>query len=352
MARKSKNTIFWKQVYDDRSLQFLLTSAVAAILSFVFALLNYDLKTVIGSFISMAIMLLIIALAMMKHRRTALLVFGTKHLPAVFCIGRPKEDADQMLSKAKSAITRLTGFKEFDAVENHLNIRYDDLVVHKRERIKPDPLEWEDYIDDGQRQIRRFTDRLEGDKVYHIFIYGAAVLALAAGVAFGTKQKLICYHFEEGEYKPVLDLSHDNRRIKEALQADYRYIKISHSEYLTPESVFILHLASHVPTTDVIAYMKSKQQEMGVVEITSAYSGNLKDEDWSEAVREVYAAITRVKAEGKIQKIHLFHSMPIPMAFGLGMALGNFVPVTVYNWEREEQTYFPVLELNKLKSLI
>jgi len=40
------------------------------------------------------------------------------------------------------------------------------------------------------------------------------------------------------------------------------------------------------------------------------------------------------------------------MAFGLGVALGNFMSVTVYNWESGEKTYYPVLELNKLESTL
>lgn len=52
-----------------------------------------------------------------------------------------------------------------------------------------------------------------------------------------------------------------------------------------------------------------------------------------------------------VQRIHLFHSMPVPLAFGLGMALGPFVDITVYNWERDQSTYFPVLRLNRYTAI-
>lgn len=42
----------------------------------------------------------------------------------------------------------------------------------------------------------------------------------------------------------------------------------------------------------------------------------------------------------------------VPLALGIGMALGPFVPITVYNWERTKETYCPVLQLNHLESLV
>ena len=50
--------------------------------------------------------------------------------------------------------------------------------------------------------------------------------------------------------------------------------------------------------------------------------------------------------------------MPVALALGLGMALGTFVPIIVYNWERTQATtgeslpYYPVLHLNQLRSLL
>ena len=53
-----------------------------------------------------------------------------------------------------------------------------------------------------------------------------------------------------------------------------------------------------------------------------------------------------------MRHIHIFHAMPVPLALGLGIALGTFVPVTVYNWERAQETYPPVLRLNQIESMI
>ena len=43
---------------------------------------------------------------------------------------------------------------------------------------------------------------------------------------------------------------------------------------------------------------------------------------------------------------------PVTLALGLGIALGAFVPVTVYNWERTQETYYPVLRLNQIETIV
>ena len=53
---------------------------------------------------------------------------------------------------------------------------------------------------------------------------------------------------------------------------------------------------------------------------------------------------------GTTRHIHLFHSIPVSLVLGVGLALGTFVPITVYNWERDQETYYPVLHLYRLES--
>jgi len=91
---------------------------------------------------------------------------------------------------------------------------------------------------------------------------------------------------------------------------------------------------------------------MEVVEVANTYGSNLTENDWIRVVQEIYSVFKHLQASGDVARIHLFHSMPVALAFGVGMALGNFVPITVYNWEREDETYYPTLKLNKLKSFV
>jgi hypothetical protein len=71
-------------------------------------------------------------------------------------------------------------------------------------------------------------------------------------------------------------------------------------------------------------------------------------EDWILCAREIltllYQQITRCRPE----RVHLFLSAPVALAFTLGMGTEHFLPVTVYNWWPKERQYHPVLPLDQL----
>lgn len=69
-------------------------------------------------------------------------------------------------------------------------------------------------------------------------------------------------------------------------------------------------------------------------------------------VQEVYQVFLTLQKDPRVQHIHLFHSIPVPLALGLGMALGHFVPVTIYNWEVADEAYYPALQMNRLESIL
>lgn len=353
MSNKGKGKVFWDMMSEDRDLVFFVIGFLIWV-GTELGDLNTDSWLWILSRIAIPLFFVSgIVLYVRKHYRIANQLTSIKHLPVVFITGKPQDEIQSALNTAQEAIGALTGFRAFHQVEAAFNVRLEHLVPYERRHLPPDIKLWQDFIQDAERNIRRFSDVIPGEKVYHIFIDGPASLALGAGVAFGIRYRVVVYQFSDGTYQPVLDLRQDIRRLKEIItETEYQHIKVTFPTKLTQDIAIVLDMASHSPIGEARAYLNKMIPDAQIVEVSNTYGGNLREKDWAGVVQELYSVFNRILSQSEVSRLHLFHAMPVAMAFGLGMALGNFVPVTVYNLERLDEIYYPVIKLNELESFL
>lgn len=301
---------------------------------------------------ALLILLLGLALSIYRHYRTSVLLHQDKPLPVVLAVEVARRDALRDLEMAKDAIKAFSGFDAFRKVESFFNVHYEDLLAQRTERLPTDPAVWHEFLEEASQQTSQFRQHLAGGCEYHVFIHGPASLAFGMGAGLSTRNRVVAYHFSDGRYQPVLDLSQDVRRIKAALpEQDAQYIKVKYPEVLQGETVVILDLAGHSAIAGARTYLAGWEHPPAIVEVSNTYGGNLTEPDWVPVVQEVYQVFKTLQQDSRVRHVHLFHSIPVPLALGIGMALGPFVQVTVYNWERAEATYYPVLQLNQLEGL-
>ncbi len=290
---------------------------------------------------------------LVKTHRTDRLVQGKKPFPILIAIGRPRSESIRALPLLQSAVTKQSGFKDFSAVEQQFNVKYEEMFVHRAEQLPPNPTAWHDFLGEAQQELRPFLQRISGERVYHVAIQGPASLAIGLGAVFGTRSPVVAYHYTADAYLPVLNLTQDTRQVKTYLPADaFTHITVAYPLTVGSDTAVVLDMAGHNPIGDTKDYLAKQMAGTPLVEVRNTYGGNLTEADWAPVVQEIFAAINTLQRNQDIQRIHLFHSMPVPLAFGLGMALGYFADITVYNWEREQSTYFPVLHLNHIHSLL
>jgi len=83
---------------------------------------------------------------------------------------------------------------------------------------------------------------------------------------------------------------------------------------------------------------------------TTALHANDPDE-WKRVVQEFNAVANQIKASVENARVHIFMSVPLPIAFGLGSVWGTVDNATVYHWQGipsgDESTYFPVLKVSR-----
>ena len=349
LSERSLRQTLWESIAGDRDLVFFGLSFLIWLSGY----LSTSPKNVWVGILGSSFFLAGISFYFQKHRTLARQLTGTKHIPVVCVVGKPDSEAQRTFALAKEAISRVTGFRAFQVMERFFRIKLS--LSHFEMPLPPEAAVWEEFIYRIQERIDCLANALYGPKVYHIFIQGPASLAIGLGAVFGWKHPVVAYQWAAGEYEPVLDLRERPRKPKEKLPVaeGYRFIKLppDYLEGLTEDTVVVLGMAGHPPWGDVEHFIRNvRKVNWKIVTVENTYGGTLKQADWGRVAQELYSVFYDLHNDPRVRRIHLFHSMPGALAFGLGAALGTAVPVTVYNWEAKENTYYAVLELNKLKS--
>lgn len=344
---KSLWRTLWASIVEDRDLVFFGLSFLTWLVAYLSNPENVAVGVVGGGSFLVGILFYF-----QKHRALARQLTGIKHIPVVCVVGKTDSEAQRTFDLAKESICSVTGFRSFDVMEKFFRIKLS--LGHSERPLPPERAAWEEFIRRVQERIDCLAETLYGTKVYHVFIQGPSSLALGLGAVFGCKHPLIAYQWSAGVYKPVLDLREDPRgKIRGSMSGDYRYIEVAPNAFegLTTDTAVVLEMAGHSPLGTVQSYIRDTlKSNWKIVAVGNTFGGTLEEDDWAPVVQELNSILVRLHSTPEVQRIHLFHSMPVALAFGLGMALGTVTPVIVYNWEARESTYYPVLELNKLES--
>ena len=348
-----------EMIFKDRDLFFFIIAALGAFATLLFSISMEDPSIysagLLSRFSTLLFSIVAIFFVLRKLWKISKNIHERKDLPVVVVTGKDKGDAKHLLQVAKEIIKERTGFEAFKEVEDTFNVNFEYLLIDRDKDLDHnDPDQWNDIIGRVQREINRFNQMIPGEKVYHIFIfgYGLTSLAISLGAVFGTRLKVIVYQFiQYDEWKPVLDITGDIRRLKEKITS-YEYTSGSIPSKPKSEVALVLNMASKSITGYVKEYLKKNNiKDLSVVEVNNTYDGNLQVDDWTVPVQEMFNFFSQI-LEKAPRRIHLFHEMPTALAFGFGLALGIYSEVTVYGWDATNQTYHPLFSLNGLESAI
>ncbi|MGJ8455792.1 SAVED domain-containing protein [Pseudothermotoga sp. U03pept] len=185
----------------------------------------------------------------------------------------------------------------------------------------------------------------------HLSIIGPSSLAMGIGAAFGAQNSIVLYHYQSNEYHRVIDLRANARSIK-------KLMKMSDLEKTDVEETgdgrdcaFVIHFASHSPFSDVGIYLKKRKIDAKIVKIFHKELGGIKVSDWSQEVAELMTIIQSVRDKAHFERLHFFLSLPVPIAFALGMALGPFVNASIYQYTTGKKLpYFEAVRLEDLRT--
>jgi len=151
------------------------------------------------------------------------------------------------------------------------------------------------------------------------------------------------------DFYSMSETNHEGLHIlKTRVSSPDHFIRIEEPETLPQSILTSIYLAGHDPKGDVEKI--ASERNLKAVNIRSITQGTFPlDADWLRASREIATYLLNLSAKKEIKTIELYLSIPIVIAFTIGMALGTQSPVTLNNWFPETKKYYPVLELNKLR---
>lgn len=211
--------------------------------------------------------------------------------------------------------------------------------------------DWEKTCKNFYSKLYIIKHLLPGVKTFHLGIRGSASLSFALGVLFSHFDPFVFYHYQvfDGmpKYHPIPVLT--PRELKERIK-EYRFI-IPTFEKQGEDLVIVLNFSHHEPTADVKNYVTKFLKDPSFLIFETEYKGNLPIGSFIDVAKESASFIQELRKEYTFKSYHFFFSCPIAIAFMVGLAFGQFVDGFIYQYEKEEVLYKPVLEFKVLRKI-
>lgn len=201
------------------------------------------------------------------------------------------------------------------------------------------------------REIHKTMDKIVSNGgVPHISLLCPASLAMGIGAMFGSQNPVVLYHYQGNEYHMVIDLRSNTRIIKKLKDVN-SFEKIRFEEVGNGgDCAFVVQFASHSPFADVEEFLRRRNLSTRMIKVSHTDTGGITLGDWSCEVAELMSLFQFIKTKRHFKRFHFFLSVPVPIAFAFGMALGHFVNASIYQYDsKDELSYFEALNLEELQ---
>jgi hypothetical protein len=206
--------------------------------------------------------------------------------------------------------------------------------------------------------VTSLQGRIPGREVLHFFLRAPNAFALGFGAALGTKRECVVHHYQPGAgsspYLRVLELYGEKMQnqgvhvLKSRLPDPPDLITVERPDSLKAKVFVALGFTGHPPTP---VRSLAEEQDASFVSISHKGDGTIGvDEDWLTLTREVSTVLLEL-VQSEIKELHLYPALPLPLAFGIGMALDTRSRVFVHQWDAATSKYYEVVRLHELANL-
>ena len=236
----------------------------------------------------------------------------------------------------------------FKPVKGYLD---EELLIFPLPATLPHSESWLPFFKNFRKRTLEIKDRIPFPFSLHLALKTPITFSFGAGIVIGTgKLPIAVYHFENGKYHRVIDLTEDSRQIKRR-RRELRHIEIiSETEKETDTAVVALQVASHETRRKGEELAEHFNGDFFYIHAPELKGGVPLSENWTEIVAELYEAMNRVYDRG-YRKFHLIMSVPNPIAFALGMAVGNYWDIEVWSYFKELKDYKPVFNAGEIPNI-
>ena len=262
------------------------------------------------------------------------------HIP--FYITKSKDNYEGELKSFYSHLTFEDPEKTLELLEVINGVPRERLVVPTGQ-IPPEEPVWEGIVKDFYTRVKDIESALGAREVLHIAMNAPSALAFALGTVFGSQKPFVFYHYQDGAYKPIK--VENVRSLKERL-SDYKHID-HQLEGNGKDLVVAFAIAHHDPVASVKEFTQGMDSTLLVVRHKS--SGNVPVEEMFEVAKESASLIQDLRSDKDYESFHFFLSVPVPVAFMVGVAFGCYNPGYIYNYQAK--SYARVIGLESIRRI-
>lgn len=212
------------------------------------------------------------------------------------------------------------------------------------------PSDWMEFVERAVEEIRDLT-YLPFKFNLHLAIKGPSALAIGIGAALGVgKIPTALYHYVNRTYHKVIDLTDPKkvRNIKD-VSGEISLFEFTPQPKGRKKAVLGLEIASH--GTKGISLAQELEADFFYAKHKDRGDLPLETEAWEETVAQAYRILNRVYNYKDYEEINLIMSVPVLIALALGMAVGNYWPIKVWQFFSDRNDYLAVLDLKRVKSV-
>jgi len=265
------------------------------------------------------------------------------NVPFVQLFGKTKADLDKNFIKLKKympddiMLLDVFGFNQ------------EDLSVFTESYLSNDIDNYGKYLKEFYSKVKKLY---ETNLDINLHIMGSlSSFAFLMGIILGAKRKYAIYHYQDGEIYQVYNFINQSARKLKAKKEKFDYIRYNYQtiDSDSTELMVSIYVASHNPKRDA-AIFAEKKLKCNMIEIELKNNqGDLPIDNqdlWVEIVREIYSICDNPPLEIKnnIERYHIVFSAPVPIALALGMAIGDYKKISVYNFDKQMGTYKMVFD--------
>ena len=238
-----------------------------------------------------------------------------------------------------------------EMVQELVNVTEKQLLFSLPQYVPIDE-EWSKYVLDIRKKLYEIKSHIETSidrAVFHIALRMPSPLAMGIGASIGTgKFSLALYHFESGKYVKLIDLTTDSRKIKKRKTVRNNIAVTRDAGYSGSERCIVgIQLASHqIKGKALDKLISNVEGDFFFIEHIEHVGALPLNSDWAEIVAEINSQIADIHEN--YSEIHLVMSVPVIVAFALGMALGHYWNINLYQLDNSREEYVKVLNLKDI----
>jgi hypothetical protein len=290
--------------------------------------------------------------------RPPLDIRSTAHLPVIVGINCSDDDFYAMTRDSFTAMSKY----EFslDSSSDRFSLDRNDFCLHHPHWVPADPTEWTQLLKQIRELMGHLNRRISVPKVYHFFLKAPTGLAIGLGACVGVRHEVVLEHYQPGlgdsNYLTVLDLSggaHPTRGaeiVRLRVTGSFQYLSATGLQAAKDNVYASICFAPNDPAPAIRKL--AERDGASFVEIKSTLPGNIPPgADWLGIARELNTVLLGITGGGACSELHLFPSVPMPLAFTIGMGLDTRSAVAIHQWHAEDSTYGEIFRLNQLGSL-